>query len=54
VFSPGNKEVGYQIGLKALPNEPIYFSNYQRLEMAKKTYPAKQRESRDADATCNP
>lgn len=53
-FSPENKEVGFQTAMKAVAGEQIYFSHYQRLEMARWTYPAKKCEARDSGATCNP
>lgn len=40
--------------MKAVAGEQSYFSHYQRLEMARWTYPAKKCEARDSGATCNP
>lgn len=54
VFDSDNREVGFQTALKAKADEQIYFSHYQRLEMARWTYPAKKCESRDSGASCNP
>lgn len=54
IFDTGAREAGYQAAYKTLAGSSVAFDEYQRLEMARWTYPAKTCESTNSNNTCKP
>lgn len=54
VFDTGAREAGYQAAYKTLAGSSVAFDEFQRLEMARWTYPAKTCESTNSNKTCTP
>lgn len=54
IFDTGAREAGYQAAYKTLAGSSVAFDEYQRLEMARWTYPAKTCESTNSNNTCTP